>query len=95
MENTPFRARPEFYRQNIDGSRRTYSRAGIIERPDGTHQPGVIVFRDRYVLSVLPIDEAVRLANELIDATENQVGAITQTTPTNTTDGEHLRSPRT
>ncbi|QSZ49582.1 hypothetical protein [Arthrobacter sp. D5-1] len=71
--DNPFRARPERYSQNMEGALRTFSRPGIIQKPDGTVAPAVIVFRDRHVLSVLTIEDAIRLSNELIDATERQI----------------------
>ncbi|MFJ4026402.1 hypothetical protein ACIPWF_04195 [Paenarthrobacter sp. NPDC089989] len=69
----PFRAHADRYWQNIDGGYRTYSRAGIQQKPDGTHEPAVIIFRDRHVLSVLTTEDAIRLSNEIIDATERPV----------------------
>mgnify|MGYP003575335404 CR=1 FL=1 len=68
--DTPFRARPERYWMNIDGAHRTYSRPGVQEKADGTEEPAILIFRDRHVLSVLPIEDAIRLSNEIIDATE-------------------------
>lgn len=55
---------------NIDGAQHTYSRPGVLERADGTAEPAIIIFRDRHVLSVLPVEDAIRLSNEIIDATE-------------------------
>lgn len=70
---SPFCARPERYWLNIDGAHRTFSRPGVLEKSDGTLEPAVIIFRDRYVLSVLPIEDAIRLSNEIIDSTERPV----------------------
>ncbi|WP_091465357.1 hypothetical protein [Paenarthrobacter nitroguajacolicus] len=70
LADKPFRARPERYWMNIDGAQHTYSRPGVLEKADGTEEPAIIIFRDRYVLSVLPIEDAIRLSNEIIDATE-------------------------
>ncbi|MFC8039616.1 hypothetical protein ACFUOZ_09700 [Paenarthrobacter sp. NPDC057355] len=69
--DNPFIARAGRYWENLDGALRTFARPGIQEKPDGTQTPAVIIFRDRYVLSVLTIEDAVRISNELIDATES------------------------
>jgi hypothetical protein len=69
--DTPFRSRPEWYGKNISAAVRTFSRPGVMERPDGTEQAAVIIFRGKHVLSVLTHKDAVRLADQLIDATEN------------------------
>lgn len=69
--DNPFRARPERYWQNMDGAYRTFARPGIQEKPDGTQEPAVIIFRDRHVLSVLTHEDATRLADQLIDSTES------------------------
>lgn len=68
--DNPFRVRPERYWQNIEAAQHTFSRAGIFEKPDGSREPAVILFRGKNVLSVLTTEDAIRLSNELIDATE-------------------------
>lgn len=69
----PFRSYASRYWQNFEGSRTTYSRAGIFEQPDGTEEPAVIIFRDRFCMAALTVEDATRLSNELIDAIENPV----------------------
>lgn len=56
---------------NLHGGRLTYSRPGLMEKPDGTTEPAVIIFRDKFVLSVLTPEDAIRLADQLIDSTES------------------------
>jgi hypothetical protein len=66
----PFRAFPARHLQNVEGSRLTYARAGIFEMPNGGEEPAVVMFRDRFCLGVLTVEDAVRLSNQLIDAVE-------------------------
>jgi hypothetical protein len=66
----PFRSYASNYWQNLEGSRATYSRPGIFEKPDGIEEHAVIIFRDRFCLAVLSVEDATRLSNELIDAVE-------------------------
>jgi hypothetical protein len=67
----PFRSYASRHRMNVDGSARTTAQPGIFERPDGTEAPGVVIFRDRYLLGILTVEDALRLSNELVDVAEN------------------------
>jgi len=68
--NNAFRSYASNHQRNLEGSRVTYSRPGVFEKPDGTEEPAVVVFRDRFCLAVLTVEDATRLSNELIDAIE-------------------------
>lgn len=70
MDN-PFTSYPHRHRENIEESRLTHSRPGILQNPNGAEEPAIIVFRDRFCLAVLTPDDAVRLSNEIIDAIES------------------------
>jgi hypothetical protein len=71
MNHNPFRSFPGRYWQNQEGSQLTYARAGIFEKPDGFVEPAVVIFRDRFCLAVLTVEDATRIADQLIDAIEN------------------------
>lgn len=73
MNTNPFTSYPARYWQNIEGSRTTHARAGIIETPQGTREPSVVIFRDRFCLAVLTVEDAIRISNELIDQIERPV----------------------
>lgn len=66
-DDNPFISYAGRYWQNSEGSRATHARAGIIETPSGTREPSVVIFRDRFCLAVLTVEDATRLSNELID----------------------------
>lgn len=70
FNDSPFRSYANRHEMNVQGSQRTYAKAGIFETPDGKEEPAVVVFRDRHCLGVLTPDDATRLSNELIDAIE-------------------------
>lgn len=73
MNETPFISYPGRYHQNVWGSQTTYARAGIIETPNGKREPAVVLFRDRFCLAVLTVEDATRISNELIDQVERPV----------------------
>lgn len=73
MNQTPFISYQARYWMNLHGSQTTYARAGIFETPQGTREPSVVIFRDRYCLAILTTEDAIRLSNELIDQVERPV----------------------
>lgn len=73
MNDNPFISYPEKYWQNVSGSQATHARAGILENPSGFRDPSVVIFRDRFCLAVLTVEDATRLSNELIDQIERPV----------------------
>lgn len=66
----PFISYPQRHWQNIRGSELTHARAAILETPDGSKEPGVVIFRDRAVLTILTPEDATRVADQIIDAIE-------------------------
>ncbi|MEV4987670.1 hypothetical protein [Pseudarthrobacter sp. LMD1-1-1.1] len=70
MNSNPFISYPHRYWQNIDGSAATHARAGIIETPQGAKEPSVVIFRDKACLTILTVEDATRLSNEIIDQLE-------------------------
>lgn len=73
MNRTPFIGYADRYQENLDGSQRTYARAGIIENPTGGREPAIVIFRAKQCLAVLTVEDATRLSNELIDQVERPV----------------------
>jgi hypothetical protein len=73
MNTNPFVSYPGRYWQNVEGSRLTHARAGILERVEGQREPSVVIFRDKALLAVLTVEDATRLSNELIDQIERPV----------------------
>ncbi|MDE8668002.1 hypothetical protein PY310_05315 [Pseudarthrobacter sp. H3Y2-7] len=73
MNDNPFISYAGRYWQNLEGSAATHARAGIIENPNGFRDPSVVIFRDRFCLAVLTVEDATRLSNELIDQIERPV----------------------
>lgn len=61
------------YWESREGSEKTYAKAGILDNPNGNTEPGVMIFRGRFLASVLTSEDAIRLSNELIDAAESPV----------------------
>lgn len=73
IRNKPFRARSEKYWLNIEGGLLTHARAGLMDKPDGTTEPAVIIFRDKFVLAILSIEDALRVSNQLVDSVERPI----------------------
>ncbi|ERI35226.1 hypothetical protein M707_22835 [Arthrobacter sp. AK-YN10] len=69
-QDNPFRARPEWYVHNKKQAASTSARFGLMDKPDDTAEPAVVLFQRRQPFLVLSIEDAYRLSNELIDACE-------------------------
>lgn len=65
----PFTIYRDRYQENFEGSRLVNAKPAIFQGPRGD-EPGVVIFKDRYILAALTIEDATRVSNEIIDATE-------------------------
>jgi len=63
-----FKSGAEHYDRNLTQSGTCVARPATINKPSGEQTPGVVLFTTRQVRAVLPIAEALRLANEIADA---------------------------
>lgn len=72
MTFTPFKTHARNYAMNAAGSAGTYAKPVIIQGPD-SDEPGVGLFRNNYLIAILGTLDAIRVADEIIDATENPV----------------------
>lgn len=66
----PFTGKPEKHKQNHRLARKTNAHAAHIDGPNGK-EPAVAIFRAGQIISLLPLTEALRLSNEIVDATEH------------------------
>lgn len=66
----PFIGKPEMHAKNHRNAHRTYARAALMDGPNGM-EPAVGVFQSGQLLSLLPLTQALRLSNEIVDATED------------------------
>lgn len=64
-----FTGKPELHQRNHRNARKTYARAAHIDGPNGK-EPAVGVFLAGRLISLLPLTEALRLSNEIVDSTE-------------------------
>lgn len=67
---TPFIARRELYWQSLDISKETYSKAILIDGPNG-REAGVGIFYGRTLRAILTTEDALRVANQIADALQN------------------------
>lgn len=64
-----FKSRAEMHEVNLRQARNMRTEPATLTGPDGP-KPGVVIFEGYRVKAVLPIDQALRLANEIADAVE-------------------------
>ncbi len=62
-----FKSRPEHYIRNTDDAQQVNARPATMEGRQGD-EPAVGIFYDRQIRYVLPITDALRVANEIADA---------------------------
>lgn len=65
----PFTGKPEMHKRNHGNARKTYARAAHIDGPEG-REPAVGIFRGNFLLTLLPVADALRLSNQIVDAAE-------------------------
>lgn len=63
-----FTTSPEFYSRNLKDAAAFNASAARIGGPAGTSEPGVVLKHSRAIRAVMPVSEALRLANEIADA---------------------------
>ncbi|WP_341392605.1 hypothetical protein [Arthrobacter sp. G119Y2] len=64
-----FISKPEQYGLNRRNARHTKAGVAYIAGPD-RNEPAVCIFRGNFVLSLLPVADALRLSNQIVDAAE-------------------------
>ena len=75
MTGHTFISRPEHYKRNISAGRSTHAYPATLSGPTGT-EPGVVIFSSGLLRMVLAATDALRLADNIVDAIET-----TQETP--------------
>lgn len=65
----PFIGKPEQYTLNRRSARHTRARWAYIDGPEG-REPAVGIFRGNFLLTLLPVADALRLSNQIVDAAE-------------------------
>ena len=63
-----FKSRPEHYGFNIKQAADFTARPAVINAPEGHTEPAVILRTLGSIQGVLPVTEALRIANEIADA---------------------------
>jgi hypothetical protein len=63
-----FTSKPEHYDLNMQQAMNCTAKPALMTTETGVHVPAVVIFKSRQIQSVLPLDEALRLANEMADA---------------------------
>ena len=63
-----FRSDSDRYQENLVLAATTTARPAELQDPAGPKVPAVVVRTRKYILSVMPIPEALRLAHEIADA---------------------------
>lgn len=66
----PFISKPERHGMNHRNARHTRARTAYIDGPGG-QEPAVGIFRGNFLLTLLPVADALRLSNQIVDAAEN------------------------
>lgn len=65
-----FTTAPQHYTRNLEDAANFNASPASIGKPGGSHEPGVVIKNGRFIKAVMPISEALRLANEIADATD-------------------------
>jgi hypothetical protein len=63
-----FTSSPEHYNRNISESANYQAAAAVLTTPTGDRQPAVVLRNGAYIKAVMPIGDALRLANNIADA---------------------------
>lgn len=63
-----FTTGPQHYTRNLSDAAKFNANPAIIGKPGGTTEPGVVLKNGREIRAVMPLPEALRLANEIADA---------------------------
>lgn len=63
-----FTSGSQHYEKNLTQAGTCLARPAVITKPTGEKAPGVVLFTTAQVRAVLPISEALRLANEIADS---------------------------
>lgn len=63
-----FTTGPQHYTRNLQDAANFNATPAIIGKPGGSQEPGVVLKNGRAIKAVMPLSEALRLANEIADA---------------------------
>lgn len=63
-----FTTGPQHYTRNLQDAANFTATPAAIGKPGGTTEPGVVLKHGRGIRAVMPVPEALRLANEIADA---------------------------
>lgn len=63
-----FTTGPQHYTRNLDDAAKFNATPAIIGKPGGAEETGVVLKLGRAIKAVMPVPEALRLANEIADA---------------------------
>jgi hypothetical protein len=63
-----FQSRPEHYDTNMRQAPSVHATLATLTPPNGAQVPAVAIFKSKQVACVLPIADALRLANEIADS---------------------------
>lgn len=63
-----FSSATQHYERNVKQAPSIHAKPATLNSPDGAQQPGVVIFKTRQIQNVLPLAEALRLANQIADA---------------------------
>ncbi|KQQ66104.1 hypothetical protein [Microbacterium sp. Leaf320] len=67
MTSDTFYAKSDRYTQNVAEGSRTMATPALLNTPYGTAEPGVAVYVDQNVRFVIPLGDALRIANQIAD----------------------------
>lgn len=65
-----FISHPEHFTRNMRQAGTYDARPALLTAPDGSQEPAVVIYKARQIQGVIPIPEALRLANDIADAVD-------------------------
>ncbi len=63
-----FSSSGDHYQRNLKDAPTIHAKPATLNPSEGIQEPAVVIFKTRQVQSVLPVTEALRLANQIADA---------------------------
>ncbi|MDV8147251.1 hypothetical protein [Arthrobacter sp. B10-11] len=58
------------YDRNLKDAPTIHAKPATLNPPDGAPEPAVVIFKTRQIQNVLPLADALRLANQIADAVD-------------------------
>lgn len=71
-----FRSRSQHYEFNLKQAANYTARPALLDKPDGGQEPGVVLHSMGNIQGVLPVAQALRLANDIADALAGHRGTV-------------------